>query len=447
MLFECSAYFVCNRLDKEWAIIYNIRIITRILCIRNKVESVSCMRIIKSILCLLIFSIPYCIGSIYPVCPTKTVSGVVYCKHRIKDAAKKPIEIHIIEVDPMHVDIVLAAADERSIYRAPVSLITTAVGGYCAVNASFYRRGGMHNGNLLGFAKIGDIIISDPCLPQGALGWSFGNSAVEIDRIETVWTMYIGTHICQLDRVNQPRADDEAVLYTSAFGARTLTKSSGYELIIQNGRIQDIKKGCGNNMIPSDGCVYSIGDGAVTDQFLSAIQDGNSLVQMSFAIKPLIDTTKSIEWNMFDYIVAGTPLLVKSGKVIDDVEEELDAGSAIVHTADEIAADFHRSEERRWFVHKKNPRTAIGIRADGHWLFVVVDGRSDRSVGMTLPELADYMVSLGCIDALNLGGGGCSTMYVGDRVVNVPSGSTGEDDNHRERPVANAIVVIPKNKQ
>ena len=58
------------------------------------------------------------------------------------------------------------------------------------------------------------------------------------------------------------------------------------------------------------------------------------------------------------------------------------------------------------------------------------------SVGMTLPELAALMRRLGAADALNVDGGGSSTMVVGGRVLNRPSDATGE------RAVANAIAVL-----
>jgi exopolysaccharide biosynthesis protein len=68
---------------------------------------------------------------------------------------------------------------------------------------------------------------------------------------------------------------------------------------------------------------------------------------------------------------------------------------------------------------------------------VVVDGRQpNHSVGMSLPELTDLARSLGLVDALNLDGGGSSTMVVKGEVVNRPSDPTGP------RPVSDAIVVI-----
>ena len=67
------------------------------------------------------------------------------------------------------------------------------------------------------------------------------------------------------------------------------------------------------------------------------------------------------------------------------------------------------------------PRTAIGIIDENHFLFVVVDGRSDTSAGVTMSELADLMVFLGATTAYNLDGGGSSEMWFNGEVVNSPS--------------------------
>lgn len=77
------------------------------------------------------------------------------------------------------------------------------------------------------------------------------------------------------------------------------------------------------------------------------------------------------------------------------------------------------------------PRTAVGVIDDNHLVFVVVDGRQEGySAGVTLPELADIMISLGATTAYNLDGGGSSTMYFNGAVVNSPSngGERGTSD-------------------
>jgi hypothetical protein len=88
---------------------------------------------------------------------------------------------------------------------------------------------------------------------------------------------------------------------------------------------------------------------------------------------------------------------------------------------------------------RRNPRTAAGITAKGRVILLVVDGRTSASVGFTLYQLAREMKALGAVDAVNLDGGGSATMWVrGLGVVNHPTDSTGE------RPVSNAIVILPR---
>jgi len=67
-----------------------------------------------------------------------------------------------------------------------------------------------------------------------------------------------------------------------------------------------------------------------------------------------------------------------------------------------------------------HPRTAIGYIEPGHYLLVVVDGRSAKADGMTLPELAQLMQSLGCKEAYNMDGGQTSQMMLGTELVNNP---------------------------
>ena len=95
-----------------------------------------------------------------------------------------------------------------------------------------------------------------------------------------------------------------------------------------------------------------------------------------------------------------------------------------------------------------DPRTAAGVADGGKTLvLLVLDGRRPgHSVGATLGTLADLMKQLGCTDALNLDGGGSSTMVVSDadgpHVVNTPSdGAALPFGLSRERPVANVLGV------
>jgi large repetitive protein len=91
-------------------------------------------------------------------------------------------------------------------------------------------------------------------------------------------------------------------------------------------------------------------------------------------------------------------------------------------------------------VQMRDPRSAMGWN-DNYYYFVQADGRQPRySMGMTLEELANYFVKLQCDSAINLDGGGSCTTWIAGKIVNSPS------QRGRERPSANALVLVRKNK-
>lgn len=96
------------------------------------------------------------------------------------------------------------------------------------------------------------------------------------------------------------------------------------------------------------------------------------------------------------------------------------------------------------FVAYRHNRTAICTKADGTVLLVTVDGRTKQSEGMSLQDFQKLLHYLGCHNALNLDGGGSTTMYVRGKpyngIVNRPS-DNGRFDHNGERGVSNCIIV------
>ncbi len=90
------------------------------------------------------------------------------------------------------------------------------------------------------------------------------------------------------------------------------------------------------------------------------------------------------------------------------------------------------------FSMQSNPRTAIGIVDELSYIFVVSDGRTDESRGLSLLELAEVMQELGAVTAYNLDGGGSSSMYFNGRVVNNPTSSGA---SIQERGVSDIVYI------
>jgi exopolysaccharide biosynthesis protein len=96
------------------------------------------------------------------------------------------------------------------------------------------------------------------------------------------------------------------------------------------------------------------------------------------------------------------------------------------------------TSKQYWVANKANPRVGIGQIGPLHYLFVVVDGRTGTSDGMTLPQLADIFYQRGATIAYNLDGGGSSTMYYNGKVINKP---TADGSAIYERAVSDIIYI------
>jgi hypothetical protein len=119
-------------------------------------------------------------------------------------------------------------------------------------------------------------------------------------------------------------------------------------------------------------------------------------------------------WPMRDALSAG-PSLISQGRIRITVDEEVFFGSSI--------PDVH-------------PRSAIGITPDQETILLVVDGRQGESSGVDLEALARILFDLGAVEAMNLDGGGSSTLVVEGVRLNRPQG------RDSEREIASAVAVF-----
>jgi exopolysaccharide biosynthesis protein len=124
-------------------------------------------------------------------------------------------------------------------------------------------------------------------------------------------------------------------------------------------------------------------------------------------------------WDVTDAIGAG-PTLISEGGIVNTYEQEVF-----------FRAGFTNIEPY--------PRAAVGYTADNHLILFATDGKQPtHSVGLSLPQLAEEMLRLGCMEALNLDGGGSETLVVNGLVLNRPAGIS-------ERPVTSMLAIIPAN--
>jgi hypothetical protein len=157
--------------------------------------------------------------------------------------------------------------------------------------------------------------------------------------------------------------------------------------------------------------IVSLQSGKAGREFVANISVGDSLAAIL---------------DLFPTIPALTHVLGGGGRLL------LDGKAMTMHNVDydKLPSDF---------ITKRHPRTFVGFNRDSTLLYLcTVDGRQISSLGMNFEEMAELCLSLGMWNAVNLDGGGSTTMVVLGRIVNSPSDKTGE------RAVANTLQVIQK---
>ncbi|GAB3028032.1 phosphodiester glycosidase family protein [Niabella terrae] len=204
-----------------------------------------------------------------------------------------------------------------------------------------------------------------------------------------------------------------------AADARVLKKTSDFArsnqaLVAVNGGFFDIKNGGAVDFIQVNG--------AVINEQREKTSRANALLlfsRKSVKIKGVEQLERRQAQRDYPNILCSGPLLVQSG-------------------ADMIAGKKNAFNENR------HPRTAVALKGKHTLILLVVDGRNAQAQGMSLPELSRVFRWLGATDAMNLDGGGSSTLYIRDMtpngVVNYPSDNKKFDHNGQRR-VANILLV------
>lgn len=348
------------------------------------------------------------------------------CNYFVYGSLEFELRAHVLTLSLNSVDCTLMPALGQ---REEVSNIAKRCNAFCAVNGSNYRRGGKYNGNRVNLLYLNQQVYSDLNLIRGSFCWNNKTKSAIIDKVFLKTKLTINNQSFPVDQINQPRALGQSVLYTEVADIYLLAHTPGKNIIINDkGFIHDITHKFPTK-IPHNWYVCQIDSDC---QIL--LQKGMSAT-CDFKLQSY-GPMNNHHYNEYDFVLGGAGLLLQSGiAMVDHLYKEFSQGNAIVHCNDEVAADFHTKEMQEWLIEKRHPRSAIGITYNNELVIVVIDGRQKNSEGLTLKELASLMQQLGCRDALNIGGGGCSTLYVENEVANNPSVGT-------ERPVSEAVCFL-----
>lgn len=297
-------------------------------------------------------------------------------------------------------------------YKSRVTDIAAQNNALAGVNGTYFAATGMP----LGVLMIDTALVAFPISDRTAL-------IIAKDRTPYIDNVMLDAYFkvngikYSITGINEPReSQNDMILYTPFYGELTKADRSGFDLTVENGVITSTY--FGNTWIPENGFVISAGS-LYAETMPETVKAGDK-VEVVINVIPYSSAIKGEALHL----VGGGPRLVRSGRIyISKYEEKF----------------------RRDIARGRAARTACGITRDNRLLLVTVDGRSrgknkrspNRSRGMTLTELAYFMQSIGAYDALNLDGGGSSTMAINGKVYNYPV-------DGRERRVSNALLVKPR---
>ena len=299
----------------------------------------------------------------------------------VKYYGSRPVKINIVEIsrnvnDTLEIEPAIASQTLAS--RSKISNIASRENAIVAINGGYFKP---QTGTPLGTLMINKKVYTGPIYDRVAMG--IFDNGYDMARVQLKAEVKTNIGGLKIDNVNQPRMlSTHTIAFTPDWGVYSPPSPKyGVQVVVADGKI--IKTCKESTIIPKNGFVL-VGP----ESKLKSIFDAKR-ISLDIKINP--------EWKGVNHIISGGPYLVKNGEIYVDMTEQ------------KLAA-----------IGGRNPRTAIGYTKSGNLIMLTADGREGSSIGLTLNELATIMKELGCVNAMNLDGGGSTVMFVNGQVVNKP---------------------------
>lgn len=293
-----------------------------------------------------------------------------------------PVRLNIIEINQNinpNLQITPTLASETLARKSSISTIAKKNNSIVAINGTFFKP---QTGVPLGTLMIDKKMYTGPIYDRVAMG--IFDNGFDMARVQLNATLKSKKIEVKVDNINQPRMLSSYVLvYTRDWGKTSpTTPKYGTQIAIADNKIVNVSSS--SMEIPENGFVV--------------VGPASKLEALYNQKKIELDVATTPDWKEVKHIISGGPYLVKNEQIFVDM-----------------------TEQKLGSIGGRNPRTAIGYTKDNHLILIAVDGRENSSIGMTLMELAYFMKEIGCVNAMNLDGGGSTVMYVDGRVVNAPA--------------------------
>jgi len=320
-----------------------------------------------------------------------------------------PVVAHCVTADMRQGPYRLAAvpAGRLAPERKPVSAIARSVGAIAACNGGYFAP---DNGHPLGLVISDGEWIRVPLMNRTAL-FVLDGGGIAIGNVSFAARARLPDgRALRVHGLNQwlPKDDSSCRLVHTPRWGGTYRAADSTHVVVRGSRVASVVDvtDVADVPIPADGYLL----GATGDDMraiLRGLPPGQSMA-LELSLDPAMPDVRDA--------LGGGPRLVHGGR------------QWVTHEVEKFRPDITDC---------RSPRTAVGATADGRLIMVVVDGRQPGySMGLYLEELSQLMISLGAVEAMAFDSGGSAALAINGRAVNSPS-------DGRERPVPNAIAIIP----
>lgn len=329
-------------------------------------------------------------------------------------ATTGPWDVRVLTVDPRRFRGSYQVSVGKSVAkRETVSSMSRLAKAIAGVNGGFFNIHTARNlqGDPVGISVVGGKLLSEAVPGRSAV--IFKGRTARITELRTSLRISSSTGArVEAHGINRAAKANELVVYTEEFGQKTQADGGLEAVVDTSGVILRVRDAGG--VVPRGTWVLH-GSGLAAEWMAAHVIEGGKL-----AFTPrVIDLRKgrTVTLTPQTHIMGGVVGLVRNGKI-----------------AITAKADGHDSVN---MILRRHPRTLLGITRGGGLVLATVDGRKPGiTVGASMIEAARLMRWLGARNAINLDGGGSSTMVVNHKVVNQPSDGA-------ERPVGDALLITP----
>ena len=303
-------------------------------------------------------------------------------------------------------------SNETVLGRETVSSMQRRLAGQATqvgVNGDFSR---FADGKPSGILLRDGVLVAPPNSQRSSIGFGL-DGTLDVRRIRFLGTWRGSGQRRSLNVFNDAPGKNGIALFTSEYGRTTPRIAGSYSIVLSpfpasvpnTDLVAPVTAATQSEPVRiAPGTAVLVARGNAAAKLQAEAQIG-ATVTLRLILQP--------DWPTVSDAVGGGPVLVRDGRPVYRANEAFEVS---------VIAPRH-------------PRTAIGQLADGRTLMVVVDGRqSGYSVGMTTFEMAQTMVRLGAVRAMQLDGGGSSTLAFDGVVLNKPS-------DGRERPISTAVML------